>query len=95
MLPRLSWYQVNYQPNINKNGIRKYLAYSITLEPDAQASGDGKRRKRRDIEAGNGTVFDPASSNFEFEIGSQSECPDPRNKNVPCNGPVQKGKKFR
>ena len=31
MLPRLSWYQVNYQANTNKNGLRKYLAYSVTL----------------------------------------------------------------
>uniref|UniRef100_A0A7M5XET6 Cadherin domain-containing protein n=2 Tax=Clytia hemisphaerica TaxID=252671 RepID=A0A7M5XET6_9CNID len=91
MLPRMSWYQVNYQANTNKNGLRKYLAYSVTL--DAQQSQQGGTRKRRALDNQNGTVFDPQS--VQFEIGSQSECPDPRNKDVPCNGPVQQGKKFR
>ena len=90
MLPRLSWYQVNYQANINKNGLRKYLAYSVTL--GAQQPLQAKR-KRRALDSQNGTIFDPQS--VQFEIGSQSECPEPRNKDVPCNGPVQQGKKFR
>ena len=84
MLPRLSWYQVNYQANINKNGLRKYLAYSVTLEKEVEVSEQGTRKRRS---------VDPQS--VQFEIGSQSECPEPRNKDVPCNGPVKKGKKFR
>ena len=92
MLPRLSWYQVNYQPNMNKNGIRKYLAYTVKLGQSDQQQSPGSR-KRRAIDSQNGTVFDPQS--IQFEIGTQTECEDPRNPDVPCNGPVREGQKFR
>ena len=89
MLPRLSWYQVNYQPNMNKNGLRKYLAYTVNLPANQQQPS----RRRRDI--GNQTGTDPITQSIEFEIGTQTECTNPRNKDVPCNGPVRDGQKFR
>ena len=96
MLPRISWYQVNYESNINKNGMRKYLAYTIKVPTNEQGGVSPTvttRRKRRAIETSNGTVFDP--NNFELEIGTQSECPEPRNRNIPCNGPVPDNQNYR
>ena len=90
MLPRLSWYQVNYQPTMNKNGIRKYLAFTVNLQDEeSQKNATGGSRKRRDTEIQN------TDTSIQFEIGMQTECVEPRNRNIPCNGPVRDGQKFR
>lgn len=120
-LPRTSWYDVNYKGNINKNSIRKYLAYSI----DVEVKNDGTTRKRRSAEPGSYVTQDPyvfderihlrsrrnvvndtvttvsptalrSATNVNFEIGSQTECVDPKNPNIPCNGPpVNTSSTFR
>ena len=105
-LPRTSWYDVNYKGNVNKNFFRKYLAYSIEVEVT-----NDKTRRRRSVEnadnffvgmhndihsrnrrAVNGTTV----NNVNFEIGTQSECTDPKNPDIACNGPsVDPNRSFR
>ena len=97
-LPRASWYDVNYRKEINKNLMRKYLAYTILLEVTQKNETTPAVRKRRATEENTTTGVVPSTSqltNFQFEIGTQTECPEPRNVDIPCNGPVDESVSYR
>nr|XP_047135447.1 protocadherin Fat 1 [Hydra vulgaris] len=83
-LPRISWYDVVYNPNVNKNKMRKYLAYTITI-PKIQLNNT---RKRRDTSATNQLYTYPVN------FGTQAECKDPKNSTLPCNGPLPTDKNI-
>ncbi|XP_065647446.1 protocadherin Fat 4 isoform X2 [Hydra vulgaris] len=83
-LPRISWYDVVYNPNVNKNKMRKYLAYTITI-PKVQLNNT---RKRRDTSGANQLYTYPIS------FGTQAECKDPKNSTLPCNGPLPTDKNI-
>lgn len=88
-LPRASWYDVNYKKDINKNYMRKYLAYTVKVEVGKKNATTVKRRRRR------ATTNSTNELNLDLEIGTQTECPSPRDKSIPCNGPVQPGVTYR
>lgn len=82
--------------------MRKYLAYSLDVQvPDSSPALRKKRsveyldsmfgehaqsRLRRDA---NNTQPQQAQAGGvqEFQIGDQSECKEPQNPDIPCNGP--------
>ena len=82
-MPRASWYDVKYNGKINKQEMRKYLAYTMKVPVDA-------KRKRREVASS--TSF---ASNIIFKVGTQTECANPKNKSVACNAPIFTGASYR
>jgi len=80
-LPRISWFDVNYKGDFNKNEMRKYLAYTYIAEVTEQ---NQTRRRRREVSTDSNSE-DPDT--FKFVVGAEGECEDTTSVNVPCNAP--------
>ena len=60
--------------------MRKYLAYTYKVAVNENNTNGTSSRKRRDVSQ--------TLNNFNFTIGSEMSCTDPKNTKIPCNAPL-------
>ena len=60
--------------------MRKYLAYTYKVAVNENSTNGTSSRKRRDVSQN--------SNNFNFTIGSEQSCNDPKSSEISCNAPL-------